>query len=70
MLRQNLILAIGSILVLALPVVLGFLPLWVAVSFHEGSTLLVALNCLKLLQWRQQASASQGILPVASVQIA
>jgi Cd2+/Zn2+-exporting ATPase len=53
-LRQNLILAIGSILVLALPVVLGFLPLWVAVSFHEGSTLLVALNSLKLLQWRQK----------------
>ncbi|KAL3159617.1 putative cadmium/zinc-transporting ATPase hma1, chloroplastic [Trebouxia sp. C0009 RCD-2024] len=67
-LRQNLILAIGSILVLALPVVLGFLPLWVAVSFHEGSTLLVALNSLKLLQWRQQASASQGTASVASVQ--
>ena len=57
-LRQNLILAIGSILVLALPVVLGLLPLWVAVSLHEGSTLLVALNSLKLLQWRQTAPKS------------
>jgi len=57
-LKQNLILAIGSILVLALPVVLGFLPLWAAVSFHEGSTLLVALNSLKLLQWRQKAPVS------------
>ena len=65
-LRQNLILAIGSILVLALPVVLGFLPLWVAVSFHEGSTLLVALNSLRLLQWRQQASAQQGTAPEPS----
>ena len=69
-LRQNLILAIGSILVLALPVVLGFLPLWMAVSFHEGSTLLVALNSLKLLQWRQQASKSHGIAPQMHAQTA
>lgn len=54
-LRQNLILAIGSILALALPVVLGFVPLWAAVSFHEGSTLLVAINSLKLLRWKQSA---------------
>ena len=54
-LKHNLILAIGSIVVLALPVVLGFLPLWPAFSFHEGSTLLVALNSLRLLQWRQTA---------------
>ena len=53
-LKQNLVLAIGSVLVLALPVVCGFLPLWVAVSFHEGSTLLVALNSLRLLQWRHK----------------
>ena len=59
-LRQNLILAIGSILVLALPGVLGFLPLWVAVLFHEGSTLLVALISLKLL-----AANSSQIWPVA-----
>ena len=52
-LRQNLMLAVGSILVLALPVVLGFVPLWAAVSFHEGSTLLVALNSLQLLRWKQ-----------------
>lgn len=69
-LRQNLLLAIGSILVLALPVVLGFLPLWVAVSFHEGSTLLVALNSLKLLQWRQQDSTPQDSVPQTSVQSA
>lgn len=53
-LKQNLVLAVGSILALALPVVFGFLPLWVAVSFHEGSTLLVALNSLRLLRWRQR----------------
>ena len=69
-LRQNLVLAIGSILVLALPVVCGFLPLWVAVSFHEGSTLLVALNSLKLLQWRQKTANSQHVEPLTAVQTA
>ncbi len=47
--------AVGFVLVLALPVVLGFLPLWVAISFHEGSTLLLVLNSLKLHQWRQNS---------------
>lgn len=48
---QNLALAAGSILCLALPTVLGFVPLWVAVMLHEGSTLLVALNSLRLLRF-------------------
>jgi len=47
---QNILLAAGSILVLALPTVLGFIPLWLAVMFHEGSTLLVALNSLRILR--------------------
>lgn len=34
---------------LSLPVLCGAIPLWVAVALHEGSTLLVALNCLRLL---------------------
>jgi Cd2+/Zn2+-exporting ATPase len=48
---QNLVLAFGSILVLAGPTVLGFMPLWLAVMLHEGSTLLVALNSLRLLRF-------------------
>jgi P-type E1-E2 ATPase len=48
---QNVALAAGSILILALPTVLGFIPLWLAVMFHEGSTLLVALNSLRLLRF-------------------
>lgn len=47
---QNVLLAAGSIVVLALPTVLGFIPLWLAVMFHEGSTLLVALNSLRILR--------------------
>ena len=47
---QNLVLAIGSIAVLALPMLLGVIPLWVAVACHEGSTLLVVLNSLRLLR--------------------
>lgn len=46
---QNMILAAGSIAVLALPTILGFVPLWLAVMFHEGSTLLVAVNSLRIL---------------------
>ncbi|KAK9804935.1 hypothetical protein WJX73_000710 [Symbiochloris irregularis] len=49
-LRQNVALAVGSIAVLALPMLLGALPLWVAVACHEGSTLLVVLNSLRLLR--------------------
>jgi heavy metal translocating P-type ATPase len=62
-LRQNLALAAGSILVLALPAVLGVIPLWVAVLLHEGSTLLVALNSLRLLRFSaalQRASGGGG----------
>lgn len=53
--RQNMVLALGSIAALALPVLGGWLPLWVAVSLHEGSTLLVALNSLRLLKWPEDA---------------
>lgn len=66
---QNLVLAIGSVVVLALPVVFGFLPLWVAVSFHEGSTLLVALNSLKLLSWKHQEPKLDDV-PTVQAQIA
>ena len=48
---QNILLAAGSIAVLALPTVLGCIPLWLAVMFHEGSTLLVALNSLRILNF-------------------
>lgn len=56
-LKQNLCLALGSIVALALPVLCGWLPLWIAVTLHEGSTLLVALNSLRLLGWKHAVTA-------------
>ncbi|CAL8463150.1 g2684 [Coccomyxa elongata] len=60
--RQNLALAIGSILALALPALAGWIPLWAAVALHEGTTVLVALNCTRLLSapsrhWTSAASS-------------
>jgi hypothetical protein len=46
---QNLALALASVAVATLPTVAGMFPLWLAVTLHEGSTLLVALNSLRLL---------------------
>lgn len=48
-LRQNITLAVVSILGSALPALVGAFPLWLAVLLHEGSTLLVALNSVRLL---------------------
>ncbi len=48
--RQNLILAISVIVVLAGFSVAGRIPLPLAVIGHEGSTVLVALNALRLLR--------------------
>jgi len=48
--RQNLTIAIGVILVLSVFAVLGAIPLPLAVIGHEGSTVLVALNALRLLR--------------------
>lgn len=49
---QNLVLAICSILVGTVSSVQGILPLWMAVFLHEGSTLIVGLNALRLLRLR------------------
>lgn len=63
---QNLVLAMTAILALSLPVLSGLIPLWVAVTLHEGSTLLVALNSLRVLYSRYDSpllgmkSHSQG----------
>ncbi|GLI64799.1 hypothetical protein VaNZ11_008205 [Volvox africanus] len=47
--HQNLTLALASMAFATLPTAAGFFPLWLAVLLHEGSTLAVALNSLRLL---------------------
>ena len=47
---QNLTLALTSILIGTTTSIIGALPLWLAVIIHEGSTLLVGLNALRLLR--------------------
>lgn len=53
---QNLIIALGVILVLAPSAALGAATLGIAVLFHEGSTVLVVLNALRLLVYRTPRS--------------
>ena len=48
-LRQNITLACMSIVGASLPALVGAFPLWLAVLLHEGSTLLVAINSVRLL---------------------
>jgi Cd2+/Zn2+-exporting ATPase len=48
--RQNLFLAASVIIVTSIPALLGLVPLGLAVILHEGGTLLVGLNGLRLLR--------------------
>ncbi len=47
---ENLFLAITVIALASIPSLIGALPLWLAVILHEGGTLLVGLNSLRLLK--------------------
>lgn len=46
--KQNLTLAVAAIFIASLPALGGFIPLWLAVILHEGGTILVGLNALRL----------------------
>ncbi len=48
--KQNVILASAAIVLASLPALGGFVPLWLAVILHEGGTILVGLNALRLLR--------------------
>jgi Cd2+/Zn2+-exporting ATPase len=54
---QNLVIALGVIVVLILTSLTGLVSIGVAVVFHEGSTLVVVANALRLLGYRPAASA-------------
>lgn len=47
---QNLTLALSVIILATTPALLGTIPLWLAVILHEGGTVLVGLNSLRLLK--------------------
>jgi Cd2+/Zn2+-exporting ATPase len=48
--KQNLILATAAIILASMPALAGIVPLWLAVILHEGGTVLVGLNALRLLR--------------------
>ena len=48
--KQNVILASAIIAGISIPALLGWIPLWLAVICHEGGTVLVGLNGLRLLK--------------------
>jgi Cd2+/Zn2+-exporting ATPase len=50
--RQNLCIALGVIAVLAPAAALGYAWLGIAVLFHEGSTVVVVLNSMRILLFK------------------
>ena len=60
--RQNLWISLGMVAVLVPSTLLG-LQLGAAVVFHEGSTLLVVANALRLLGYRDQAEPGEQEVP-------
>jgi P-type E1-E2 ATPase len=47
---ENLTLAGAAIVIASVPALGGYIPLWLAVVMHEGGTILVGLNALRLLR--------------------
>jgi len=47
--RQNLAIALGTVVLMVSAAILGWIPLSVGVFAHEGSTVVVCLNSLRLL---------------------
>jgi len=56
--RQNLVIALGVIALLLVASGFGVIPLSVAVVLHEGSTIVVVLNALRLLAWHEPAAVA------------
>ena len=54
--RQNLWISLGVIAILVPSTLFGFARLGIAVIFHEGSTLIVVANALRLLRFSLKSS--------------
>lgn len=50
--KQNVSIAAAAIVFATMPALLGWIPLWLAVVLHEGGTVIVGLNALRLLRKR------------------
>jgi Cd2+/Zn2+-exporting ATPase len=51
---QNLFISLGVIAFLVVTSLMGFVSIGIAILFHEGSTLVVVANALRLLGFREQ----------------
>jgi Zn2+/Cd2+-exporting ATPase len=58
--RQNLVISLGTVLVLVTFAMLGKIPLTIGVVGHEGSTVIVVMNSLRLLLARDSHSQEVG----------
>ncbi|MDX2023202.1 MAG: heavy metal translocating P-type ATPase [Deltaproteobacteria bacterium] len=59
--RQNLWASLGMVAILIPATIFGFAGIGVAVALHEGSTLLVVVNALRLLAYKDQRAANPGV---------
>jgi Zn2+/Cd2+-exporting ATPase len=55
---QNVMLSMGMVATLIPLAAFGIVPIWMAVILHEGSTVAVVLNSLRLLGYRQRVHAA------------
>jgi Cd2+/Zn2+-exporting ATPase len=58
--RQNLAVSLGSVVVLVAGAFAGVIPLTIGVIGHEGSTVVVVLNSLRLLLMRFEEDHTAG----------
>lgn len=58
--RQNLVISLGTVVVLVGCALFGVVPLTLGVLGHEGSTVIVVMNSLRLLLGRGESTASQA----------
>ncbi len=63
--KQNLYMSLGVVAVL-IPATIFGLNIGTAVLFHEGSTLIVVVNALRLLAYKTAARAAAGAVPSAA----
>ena len=58
--RQNLAIALGTVVLMVAAAILGWIPLSVGVFAHEGSTVVVCLNSLRLLFFTGTSSSREA----------